>query len=603
MPHFDDAAWTKANLVEAPGKSLHFHAIDPIQVTEQIRPKSLWETEPNIWIFDMGQNFSGFVRLRIKGTRGTQIKLRYAENIYPNGSLDPRTNMNARNTDLYILKGEGEEVFEPSFTYHGFQYVEISGLPEAPTLDSVEGLVLHSNCRQAGEFKCSNDLINHIHHCTLWSQRSNMMGFPSDDNQRDERLGWMADGHLTAEEFMCNFDAVRFYRKWLEDMKHAQNRKTGALPHIVPRSRFIESLVSPAWSSAYPLVAWYLYGHTGDRRILEEHYEPIRHYVEFLGSIAKDFILPPDFYGDHLSLVGGWKRSDPPMTSSFYYYYDAKIVAYMSDILGFAADHVRYEELASSICKSFNRTFFDSKLHTYGGDTQCELILPLLAGMEPCGERRWLIERLVKDILETRGGHLCVGILGAKYVLDLLMEEARNDVLWKVVNQLDFPGWGYMTQGRTTLSEAWDRSGTNNHVMWGHIDTWFYRALAGIQSAPGFPGFKRVRIQPYMPGDLQWVCAAIHTLRGRVAVGWKQDGDSFSLDVTIPANLSAELRLPAANVRHKCITESGNLVWDEGFQPGTKGVISGEGDDTWISILISSGVYHFECGKNKMNQS
>jgi len=594
-PGFNDASWKPANEVEAPGGVLRFHSVEPVQVTQTIRPENMWEVEPGVWIFDMGQNFSGFTRIRVSGARGTQVRLRHAENMHPDGSLDVTTNMNARNTDVYVLKGEGEEVFEPHFVYHGFQYVEVALWPGAPALDSIEGRVIHSGCRQTGSFRCSNELINHVHHCTVWSQRSNMMGLPTDDNQRDERLGWMGDGHLTAEEFMCNFEPARFYRKWLRDMKLAQDPVSGNIPHIVPWPIF-EEPISPAWCSAYPLVVWYLYEHTGDRHVLEEHYESIKRYVAFLGSRAKDFIMPPDAFADHESIVEGWKRSQPLLTSTFYYYYDARIVARVAALLGRSADAESHETLAGSIRDAFNKTFFNRETHTYGGDTQCDLILPLLVGLEPEGEREKLLERLVNKIMIENHAHVHVGILGAKYVLDLLMAENRPDVIWAVINRTDFPGLGNMVQGRTTLSESWFKNGTNNHVMWGHIDAWFYRVLAGIRAIPEAPGYERVRIQPYVPDDLQWVSAAIRTPRGRVASAWKCDGKKFRLDVTIPVNVTAELRLPAAKVNQGRVFENGtNVVWDRGFRPGTNGVLSGETDREWITLLLGSGCYRFSC--------
>jgi alpha-L-rhamnosidase len=593
---FDDSAWTQANEVEAPGGVLRFHAIEPVQVTETIRPKTLCESAPGVWLFDMDQNFSGFARLRVRGERGTTIRLRHAENLNPDCTLGTATNNRALNTDTYILKGEGEEVYEPHFVYHGFRYVEVSGWPGPMTLDSIEGRVIHTSSRQTGELRTSNALINHIHRCTVWSQRSNMMGLPTDDNQRDERLGWMADGHLAAEQFMCNFEPVRFYRKWLRDMKCGQDPKTGNVPYIVPRPYFGDENGTPAWSSAYPLVAWYLYEYSGDKGILEEHLKPVCRYVDYLSTRAKQFILPPDRYGDHLSIADGWSRPGPELASTFYYFYDALLASRMAGELGRTAEESQYATLAGDIRKAFNETFFNKGRHCYGSNTHCEQILPLWMEMEPEDEHDIVLANLLRSVMEDNHGHLRVGILGMKYALDLLMAENRNDVAWALATQEDYPSFGYMTQGYTTLSETWNRTGTNNHVMWGHIDTWFYRGLAGIRSAPGYPGFERIFIRPHIPADLRWVRAAIHTLRGRVAVGWQRRDDWLHLDVTIPANTTAEVRLPTANVRGNCVFEGDNrMVWSDGFCQGTEGVLDGDGNDSWISFKVASGNYRFWC--------
>ena len=597
-PGFDDSGWLRANLVEPPGGVLRFHNVEPIAFTGTIRPKAMWEPMHGVFLFDMGQNFSGVVSIRVQGPRGTRIQLRHAENIDGAGRLDPATNLKALNTDVFILKGEGVEAFEPCFTYHGFQYVEVTGWPGFPSPDEVSGRVMHTACRQSGEFRSSLDLVNRIHECTVWSQRSNTMGLPTDDNQRDERLGWMADGHLAAEQCLCNFDAVRLYRKWLNDMKAAQ-KPDGDVTFIVPWGGFDSpgEVKSPVWSSAYPLVAWHLFRHTGDIRVIEEHYEGIRAFVDYLTSLADKNILPPDGYGDHLSIAEGHRQSDPPMAAAAYYYVDTLLVVRMAAILEKHSESEKYRKVAADIRESFNRRFYDPARGEYGRGLQTEMILPLWAGLEPENTRRALFNILVKNILHENKGHLFVGILGAKHALDVFMAENRPDVAWAIIDREDYPGWGTMVRNRTSLSETWRQTGTNNHVMWGHVDAWFYRELGGIHSDPDETGFKHIIFQPFIPSGVKWVHAALSTLRGRVACGWNRQGTTISIAISVPANTTAELRLPAESLADGCITEkvAGRLVWDESFIPGAEGVQSAIETGSRVVLRIGSGAYQFEC--------
>ncbi len=591
--NFNDKAWTPANVVDEPGGELRFHSIEPIRAMESIRPKSMWEAAPGVFIFDMAQNFSGVARVTASGPRGAEISLRHAENIHPDGTLDVGTNNLARNLDRFILKGEGTEVFEPVFVYHGFRYVEMRGFPRAPTLDSLLGVVIHTASPQTGEFQCANGLINHIHRCTVWSQRSNMMGLPTDDNQRDERLGWMADGHLAAEQFMHNFEPARFHRKWLRDMKCGQDPQTGSVPYIVPRPYFSPASHTAAWSSAYPLVTWYLYQHTGDRSLLEEHLDPVSRYVDYLSTLAEDHILPKDRYGDHLSIADGHDRGEPLLASTWFYYYDALLASRMAAALGREPVESKYAALASSIRSALNERYFSPAACRYGAGTQCEQIMPLWLEMEPDDEREKLLGWLIGNIMHTNHAHLRVGILGAKYAIDLLMAENRNDVLWDLATRTDYPSFGYMTEGYTTLSETWNRTGTNNHVMWGHIDTWLYQGLAGIR--PATPGYGRILIQPFVPAGLGWVSAAITTVRGRISSAWKRAGETLKLEVSIPANTSAEIRLPLRSIGDSRILEGEQTVWHEGFREGVDGVTSGACRKDCITLNTGSGSYHFSC--------
>lgn len=589
-PGCDDSGWDSANEVEPPGGRLAYHSLEPIKVTDTVRPIAMWESTPGAWIFDMGQNFSGWCRITMSGPKGTEVSLHYGENIHPDATLNDSTNSVARATDTYILRGDAEETYEPHFTYHGFRYVEVTGFPGAPALDSIEGRVINSACRQTGEFRCGNDVVNHIHHCTVWSQRCNMMGMPTDCNQRPERLGWLGDVHVTAEECMCNYDVPRFYRKWLDDIKYDQIQETGELPHIAP---WEDVSSTPAWSSAYHLVAWYAYEHYGDRRFLTEHFDGMKAYVDYLGAAATDHIVPADRYGDHCQARSYDAMGKPVLTGTFYYLYDAMLVARMAEILGKESEAEKYGALAADIRDAFNREYYDAENRFYGDHTQCEMSMGLFLDLPPEEDRKQVLQRLVWNVMNTRQGHLTTGILGSKYVMDVMARLGRPDVGYHVATQTTFPSWGYMTDGYTTLWETWSRGGSNSHVMFGSVDAWFYKVLAGIQPLPECPGYEKVRIQPYFPEDLSWVRGAIHTVRGRIASAWRKEKGRVHLDVTIPANVSAEVRVPGEIVRDGRVTEGDTSFWDNGFVDGVEGIRAAAEEDGMLTFDVGSGCYRF----------
>jgi len=583
---FDDAGWQTAAELDAPGGEMVPQQMEAIEVTETIKPVKISSPDSGVFVFDLGQNFAGWARLRVTGPAGTQISLKFAENAHPDGRLNPRTTGGALATDIFILKGTGTEIFEPRFTYHGFRYVEVTGFPGTPTLESLEGRVVHSACRSTGIFETSNPRLNRIHAATLWSQRSNMLGFPTDCPQRDERLGWMGDAHVTAEEAMFNFHTPLFYRNWLAGIKHNQNPQTGTLPYISPRP-FSEPGISPAWSSAYPLMVWYHYLHFGDRRILAEHYSAIKKYVEFLRTTARNHILPRDEYGDWCSAntTGWWKRGDPEALTTGYYFYDTRLLAQMATILGETADAKIYSELAEQIRHAYHAHYFNPATQQYEAGSQCSNAFPLFLEIPPAEARQPVLANLLADILDRNEGHLTTGILGTKYMLEMLNLTGRGEIAYLLANQTGYPSWDDMLRNRTTLSEHWNQSGSNNHVMFGSIDTWFYRYLAGIQIDPAGPGFEKIIIKPFIPPELAHVKASVQTLKGEVASEWENRGNDLNLKIRIPVNATALVYLPGKNPDE--ITENGQSI------EKTTGVNFVRAEASWVVFQVGSGSYAF----------
>ena len=536
-PGFDDSEWKFAKSVVAPSGKLIAQNLPAIKRIETIKPVSITYPNDSISVVNFGQNFSGWVKLKIRNKRGQSTVIRYAENI-KDGMIDTKSNDKAITTDTYISKGEKEKIFEPRFTYHGFQYVEISGLPYQLSPDDIEAVVVHSAVEPTGSFECSNENINRIHKAVLWSYRSNLMGYPTDCPQREERLGWIGDAHVVAEAGIYNFEMNEFYKKWLDDIRVNQDTTNGYIPYIAPRP---VSNGDPAfsWSCGYHLVAWYHYLYYGDVKILDDNYEAMKKYVDYLSSLADEYILPNDKYGDWVSPLDGWERGTPSSISTGYYFYISSIVSKSAEILGLAEDAKNYKILSEKIKEVFHNHFYNVEKNNYEEGSQFSNSFALFLGLVPESEKEAVLNNLVNDIVNTQNTHLTTGILGTKYMVEVLARESRNDIAWALATQTTFPSWIDMLKNKTTLSERWDKSGSSNHVMLGSIDSWFYNSLAGIQVKEDFPGFGEFSIKPYLPDDLSWVKASVKTVKGTIKSEWTRNGKNYNLQIKIPFGTEA----------------------------------------------------------------
>jgi alpha-L-rhamnosidase len=593
-PGYEDGRWSAAEVVAGPKGVLSAQLMPPIQVVDTIVPLKMASPRPGVYVYDMGQNFIGWAQLRVRGPRGTAVRLRFAELLYDNGMINQENLRAARAADVYILKGEGEEVWEPRFTYHGFRYVELSGFPGVPAVNSVRGRVVHSAVEPVGSFACSKPVLNSLQRIIIWGQKTNLHSIPTDCCQRDERMGWMGDAQGTAEEAIYNFDMAAFYTNFLRDIRDVQDEKgtiTDTVPHI-----WGSRPADPAWGTAYPLIAWYVYQYYGDRRILEENYDGIKKYVEFLRTRTENGLVKFSYYGDWVAV----DRTPGDIVSSFYYYYDVKVLAEMAKVLGKEADAKAYEDLAAAIKTAFHREYFDPEIRGYANGTQTANALPLFLDLVPEKMRGAVWGSLFDNIVYKNNSHLTTGIIGTKYIMELLTNNDNSDLAYDIATQTTYPSWGYMIEnGATTLWELWQlRQGpsmnSHNHPMFGSVGSWLYKALSGINLAPGSVGFEKIRIAPQTVRDLSYAAGSTRTVRGDVSSSWSRDAQGLRLEVVIPVGSEAEVVIPKFNLENIVIKEGGQVVWDgQGYKAGVQGIRSIEKAQTGFLIKIGSGRYTF----------
>lgn len=624
---YDDSEWERAKIVEPPGGRLVSQAtLPPIKNIKIIQPVALSNPKLGVYVYDFGQNFAGWVRLTVSGPRGTEIRLRHAELLYPDGMINMGSITPAKATDTYILKGEGVEVYEPRFTYHGFRYVEVTGYPGTPNFDILQGVVVHSAVEAVGGFLCSNPLINSIHRNVLWTQLSNLMSVPTDCPQRVERMGWLGDAQLATEEAIYNFSMAGFYTKWLRDIREAQ-REDGSVPDLAP-PYLLRYPADPAWGTACTVIPWCLYLYYDDKRILGENYQVMKGWVDFLNSVTPTTIDPgADYqivfrggsrflkfykYGDWLTpgelgfkettgRYWGSPLSTPgELVSTSMYYRDALLLSKIAGILGKFAEAEQYASLSEKIREAFNQEFL--KGDHYALNSQTSNLLPLYLDMVPDDKKEAVLSWLVKNIEGVRDYHVGTGIVGTAYLFDTLTKFGHADVAYKVVTQSTYPSWGYMIrEGATTVWERWEyvTGSSQNHPAFASVDAWFYKILAGINMDPSAPGFKRVIMKPHILGDLSYVSASVNTIRGLVSSSWRREGDALVVEVTLPVNSEGEVNIPLLGLKSPVVKESGRVIYKGGsYIQDAPGITGGKRDGEYVTFAVGSGTYSFWVGES-----
>ena len=563
---FDDAAWEAAQVVQAPAGALQAQIIEPMRVTQVIKPVAITNPKPGIFIVDMGQNFYGTVRMTARGARGSEVRMVSAYSLLPDGTLKTADNRGAKATDVYVFKGQGEEVWQPQFKGQGFRRVQVTGFPGTPTVDNFAGLVIHTDAEPVGDFACSNELVNRIHLAMRWGMRMFLRSAPLDPD-RDERQAWMGDPAKDAESEAFNFHVAAFYTKWMEDVRRSQ-RADGTIPDVSMNWEWGNGV---EWPSVFTIIPDWYQDFYADRRLAETHYEAMKRWVLTMDRIHRDAdgTLKSTGYADWCDTYSmddkgsSYGRTPQILVSSAYHYNNCRIMARSAGRRLKSDDEKLFTDMADTLQVGFNRRFLDPATGTYQGGTQCAQVLALAFGLVPMEKRQAVIDHLVNDILVTHQGHLSVGLIGMQWLMQVLTDVGRPDVAWTIVTQTTRPSWGYMmAKGATTIWERWDCDtrdpGMNSEALLiqaGNLDAWFYQTLAGINYDPLQPGFKNVVIRPRMVGDLTWVKAHHDSLYGRIVSNWQRDGNALTMEVTIPANTTATVFVPAKDASG--VTESG----------------------------------------------
>ncbi len=573
FPGYNDSSWKAVDVVAAPTGVLRAQMIQPIRVVETIKPIAVANPKPGMYVFDMGQNMVGWCRLTVSGPKGTEVKLRHAEVLNPDGTLYLANIRSAQVTDIYTFKGEGVEVYEPRFTYHGFRYVEMTGFPGKPDLSALEGRVVHDDVEQVGEFVSSNPLLNQIRKNIFWGVRGNYRSFPTDCPQRDERQAWLGDRAAESKGETFLFDIAALYAKWMADIDDAQ-RDDGSVPSVAPTywPIFPDDVT---WPSAFTITPSSLYDQYGDVRVLQKRYSGMKKWIEYMSRFLENGIMPRDTYGDWcvppespelIHSKDPSRQTAKPVLGTTYFYKNLMLMARYASILGREDDAAQFKAKAEEINKAFNEKFFDKEKCQYDNGSQTSFVLPLAFGMVPEEYKQKVFENLVNKILTETKGHIGTGLIGGQWLMRVLSDNGRPDVAYTIATQKDYPSWGYMiAKGATTIWELWNGDtadpamNSGNHVMLvGDLNIWFHEYLAGIQSDPNNPAFKHIVMRPVPVGDLTACKAVYRSIHGRIVSDWKIEDGKFMWNVEVPANTTATIYIPANDATS--VLESGKAA-------------------------------------------
>jgi alpha-L-rhamnosidase len=607
-PALDDASWPAATVRDPqtgapPARLLEGQVMQPVRQTDELRPKSVKELKPGQWIFDMGQNMVGVVRLKVSAPAGTKLTLRHAEMLDPDGTLYTKNLRGAVSTDTYVCKGGGTEVWQPAFTFHGFRYVELTGDLSSPAgrgaggegdlqADAVTGIVLGSDTPRTGEFTCSDPRVNQLQSNIWWGQRGNYLSVPTDCPQRDERMGWMGDAQVFVRTAAMNADVAAFFTKWLVDVDDGQS-PAGAFADMSPST---DGRVSaPAWADAGVICPWTIYQVYGDRRVLEQHLPAMTRWVEWCRTHSTGLVRDKDRgndYGDWLS-IGAVTPKDVIATA--YFAYSTGLVARSYKAIGREAEAAKYERLFRDIKAAFNKRFVkpDGRIT---GDTQSCYAMALKFDLLPDALRPKAAQYLEEDI-KAKDWHLSTGFVGVSYLLPVLTEAGKVDTAYRLLMQDSFPSWLFSVKhGATTIWERWDGwtpergfqdPGMNsfNHYSLGSCGQWLFDSVAGIGLDPERPGFRHIIIHPRVGGGLTSASASLRAMPGLIVSSWAVKGGSFTLDITLPANTTATVYVPAAD----------SAMVRESDKPATEaeGVKLLRAENGEAVFEVQSGVYRF----------
>jgi alpha-L-rhamnosidase len=630
-PGFDDTAWLPA-LVVAPPKvhipAFHFsrnqsrdteedlrlvaQRSEPVRVVETLRPISVKEVRPRVYVYDLGQNIAGWVRIAVRGPAGTRITLRHGERLNPDGTLYTENLRRAKATDGYILAGRGEEVWQPRFTFHGFQYIELSGLNQPPPLHQILGCVVMSATPPAGQFECSNPLVTRLWKNALWGQKGNFLSVPTDCPQRDERLGWLGDAQVFLRTATYNMDVAAFFTKWMTDVTDSQDRD-GIFPDVAPRLREDGDFVGldglgggAGWADAGVIIPYTMWRVYGDVRMMERNWDAMVRWMDWLERTNPDGLRTRELhnnYGDWLCIPSDREfRTHSPMKdllATAYWADDAAKMSRMARALGYRDQAQRFEARFEAVRSAFQKEWLraDGELAV---ETQTAYLLALAFDLLPQNVRAAAAERLVANIRDL-DWHLSTGFIGVSHLNPQLTLAGHGNVAYRLLLQDTYPSWLYpVRHGATTIWERWngwtEQNGffdplmnSFNHYSLGSVGEWLFRHVAGIELDPEACGFQRFVLQPFPDSRITSTRASYRTMHGEIVSDWKQAGDQFIWTVRVPPNTTARVHVPSRP--EAPVSESGQCVED------AVGVRVVGRDAAGLICAVGAGTYHFQSSR------
>jgi alpha-L-rhamnosidase len=598
QPGLDVSEWSAATeRTESP--ILNAQVDQPVRETGEIHPKAMTEPKPGQYTFDLGQNMVGFVRLKVSAPAGTKITLRHAEMLNPDGTLYTKNLRGAPSIDTYICKGGGEEIWQPRFTFHGFRYVELTGLPQPPTRDNVTGVVVGTAIPPTGQFSCSDPGVNQLQSNIQWGMRGNYLSVPTDCPQRDERMGWMGDAEAFIRTAAYNGDIAAFFTKWLVDVDDARS-PDGAFDDVAPapQGKGHSRAGTPAWADAGVICPWTTYLMYGDKRILEQHLPAMSRWIDWCQAHSKNLIrIDRDLGGNYGDWLSQGENTPKDLIGTAYFAHSTSLVAQAYRVVGDTTSADTYQQLFERIKAAFNQRYVSADGHVQG-ETQTGYCMALRFDLLPENLRSRAAQYLEDDVMAHQN-HLTTGFIGVSYLLPSLSSEGKVATAYNIFLQDTFPSWLFsVKQGATTIWERWDgwtpekgfeNPGMNsfNHYSLGSCGQWMFDTVAGIGLDSGQPGFSHIIIQPRPGGVLTDAQGSFNSIHGQIPSEWHLRNGRFSLHVIIPINTTALIDLPTDNV--SSVQEKGTAM---ATHPEIKAIPDSAQE---LQYSVGSGDYNFTC--------
>jgi len=547
-PTLDDREWKSVVVASDVPARLESQPGVPVLITGELTTQAITEPKPGVFIFDLGQNFAGFARLKVQGPAGTRVQMRFAEVLNPDGTIYTTNLRSARATDTYILAGQGVEMWQPRFTFHGFRYVEVTGYPGRPEKDAITGLAVNSEIPAAGSFTCSSPMVNQLFQDILWTQRANFISVPTDCPQRDERLGWMGDAQVFIRTATYDADVAAFFTKWLRDVEDAQGPE-GDFPDVAPRIVAMGGGTA-AWADAGTICPWTIHHVYADRRVLEEHFDAMERWVKYCRAHSQNLLRPAEGYGDWLSINA---ETPKDVLATAFFAQSARLTADAAEALGLEEKAAEYRRIYEDVRRAFQQAYVspDGRIK---GDTQTCYVLALRFDLLPEDLREKAVQYLVDDIAQ-RQNHLSTGFVGTAYLMTTLSDFGQTGLAYRLLLNDTFPSWGFsIKHGATSIWERWDGwtpekgfqdPGMNSfaHYAFGAVGQWLFQYVAGIHTDG--PGYRKIVLRPHLGDGLDFVNAHYRSICGEIVSEWRKDGDGWSWHVIVPANVAATICVPA----------------------------------------------------------